>query len=124
MASTSPCSIEWITIPAPDMEAAKTFYADVFGFVFSAYSPTFVPFRARNVSGALDQSLSPSESGISFSVTVPSMEVAVVAIENSGGRMTKAPYSLGPNAGYCASFQDPNGNGLELYAKSLTDDET
>ena len=36
-----PCKIEWLIIPAPDLDAAKTFYERVFGFSFSKYSERF-----------------------------------------------------------------------------------
>jgi predicted enzyme related to lactoylglutathione lyase len=36
-----PCKIEWITIPAPDLESAKTFYAEAFGFSMSKFNHRF-----------------------------------------------------------------------------------
>jgi predicted enzyme related to lactoylglutathione lyase len=55
-----PCAIEWVVIPAPNLERAKVFY-------------------------------------------------------ENGGRVLRPRYALGPNAGFCARFEDPNGNAYELY---------
>jgi predicted enzyme related to lactoylglutathione lyase len=42
-------SIEWLVIPAPNLELAKSFYANVFRFEVSDYSDTFAVFKAGNI---------------------------------------------------------------------------
>ena len=116
MSTDSACRIEWITIPAPDLEAAKTFYLNCFGFTHEHYNERFVVFKAGNLSGGFDQDLKPSEVGVGFSVTVPSMNRSIELIVTNGGTVEREPYELGPNAGYCAKFRDPNSNVLELFS--------
>jgi predicted enzyme related to lactoylglutathione lyase len=111
-----PCPIEWILIPAPRLDETKRFYEEVFGFRFSEYSPTFHPFKAANISGALDGDLTPSAAGMSFSVTVPALDAAVGRARAHGATVRKEPYSLGPGAGFCAAILDPSGNGIEIYS--------
>lgn len=108
--------IEWIVIPAPDIRAAETFYREVFGFSISPYSATYLVFKAGNVSGALDQDLAPSTNSTSFSLTVTNIDETLALIREHGGDIVKEKYELGPGAGYCAKFRDPNGNTLELYS--------
>ncbi len=119
MSKDKACKIEWITIPAPDLEAAKAFYSSCFFFLLEHYSESFVVFKAGNLSGGLDRDLEPSSAGIGFSLTVASMSKAIDRITANGGTILRDPYELGPSAGYCAKFTDPNGNVLELYSPEL-----
>lgn len=112
------CSIEWLTIPAPNINKAKLFYQEVFGFQISDYSESFAVFRAANLSGGLDRDLIPSKNSISFSVTVNDIPGVLEKIERYGGEVIRSKYPLGSNLGYCARFSDPNGNILELYSEN------
>ena len=116
------CKIEWITLPAPDLDAAMKFYESVFGFAISQYSDSFWVFKAGNLSGGLDKNLCVNGHGIGFSITVNCIEDAIAAILRNGGEVTKTGYSLGSGAGFCAQFKDPNGNRLELYSEQLTNE--
>lgn len=118
------CPIEWLTIPAPDLEAAETFYAKVFGFSISAYSPSYKVFKAGNLSGGLDRDLAVAAGGIGFSVTVADMRQTLNLLGRYGGQLLKEPYSLGAGAGSCAMIADPNGNRLELYCASESGQES
>ena len=117
-----PCRIEWITIPAPDLESAKMFFGTVFGFSISEYSDRFWVFKAGNLSGGLDRDLTVNSHGIGFSITVSGLGRTLESVVEHGGRILKEPYSLGPGSGFCAQFADPNGNVLELYSQSLSED--
>lgn len=119
MTPKSICTIEWITIPAPNLELAKRFYSELFGFQLSPYNDRFVVFTAGNISGGLDQDLQASAHGIGFSITVNAMNETIGKLAEFSCEILREPYQLGPNAGYCARFKDPNGNVLELYADTL-----
>ena len=114
-----PCAIEWITIPAPNLEAAIAFYREVFGFTLEKFNERFWVFRAGNISGGLDLDLTVNGAGIGFSITVPDMNSAVRLIAEHGGTIAKQPYELAPGAGFSAKFTDPSGNLLELYAERM-----
>jgi predicted enzyme related to lactoylglutathione lyase len=109
-------TIDWLVIPAPDLDLAKSFYANVFHFDISDFSDTFATFKAGNISGGLDCELVPSKSSLSFSVTVDDIPEMLARIVRHGGKILRPQYELSPNLGYCARFEDPNGNELELYA--------
>lgn len=114
-----PCKIEWLIIPAPDLDAAKTFYERVFGFSVSKYSERFWVFKSGTLSGGLDADLIPNEKGIRFSITVSAIDKALEAIIREGGTIITPGCSLGAKAGFYAKFKDPNGNVLELYSEML-----
>lgn len=121
-APTSPstaCRVEWLTLPAPDLAAARTFYETVFGFVVTEWREGFWTFRAGNLGGGLDRDLPVARSGIGFSITVDAIEPTLAAIVAAGGEVVRPGESLGPGNGFFARFRDPNGNLLELYAKEL-----
>lgn len=119
MTKPTPCAIEWVLVPAEDIEAAREFFGQVFGFTFSEYSSSFVPFQAANISGALSADHSPNPSGAMFSITVPNLEEWIALIRKHGCEIIKEPYSLGPGSGYCAAFKDPNGNHMEIYSRLI-----
>ncbi|MBW6514992.1 MAG: VOC family protein [Candidatus Cloacimonetes bacterium] len=109
-------SIEWLVIPAPDIQKARIFYSNVFNFQLTEYNESFTLFKAGNISGALDSSLKPSINSLSFSITVDDILEVSDKILQYGGVIIKETYSLGGNLGVCAQFADPNGNILELYS--------
>lgn len=111
-----PCRIEWLTIPAPKLDAAKEFYENTFGFSVARYSDRFWTFNAGNISGGFDSDLAVNDGGIGFSITVSSISQTILKIQENGGTIVKGCFSLGQGAGYCARFYDPNGNLLELYS--------
>lgn len=113
------CKIEWLTIPAPDLDVAKRFYSACFCFTYEDYNDRYVIFKAGNISGGLDQDQIPSNVGIGFSITVPTMTKAVKQVIDNGGKILRQPYEIGPSAGFCTKFSDPNGNVLELYSSIM-----
>ena len=112
-----PCLIEWITVPAQNLDAAKLFYNRVFNFEITEYNDRFLVFKAGNISGGLDKDLEVNAKGIGFSITVTNITQTIQDIIENGGQIIEAAYSLGPGSGYCAKFTDPNGNVLELFSQ-------
>ena len=113
---SSPCCINWLVIPAPDIERARSFYERVFGFRFSSFSPTFLTFKAGNISGALNADRAVSEGGVVLSITVDDLEETLGAIAREGGVVVSGPVALGDEGERYAVFRDPNGNELEVHA--------
>ncbi|MBC8385529.1 MAG: VOC family protein [Candidatus Cloacimonetes bacterium] len=111
------CKIEWIEIPAPDLEKAKEFYSAIFGWKISEYSPDYLIFESGNMNGGMYKNRQPSDNGICFSITVQSIEETLNKIVKLGGQLVKEKYKIGKGLGFYASFSDPNGNVLELWAE-------
>lgn len=109
--------IEWISIPAPDIERAKEFYSTLFGWKITTYKPGFMVFDCANLHGGLDAKLKPCEQGIGFSITVENIPAKLAEIENAGGKTVHQMIPIGNGLGYFAAFSDPNGNKIELWSK-------
>ena len=111
------CKIEWIEIPAPDLEKAKEFYSEIFGWEISEYSSEYLIFKAGNINGGLNKNKKPCSDGIGFSITVADINETLKNIVKLGGEIVKEKYNLGNGLGFCACFKDPNGNVLELWSE-------
>jgi len=117
MSSCDACKIEWLVIPAPDLEKAKEFYSSVFGWEISEFSPDFWIFKSGTLSGGLSRGMEPAEEGVTFSITVDDILTALDRIETVGGIPVRGKYEIGGGFGFSAVFRDPNGNLLELWAE-------
>ncbi len=111
-----PCKIEWLEIPAPDLATAREFYASLFGWAIESYSPDYAVFRSGTLQGGLSRGLQPNGQGIGFSITVDDIEAMLARIVATGGNIIREKYHLGGDLGYCARFEDPNGNQIELWS--------
>jgi uncharacterized protein len=111
------CKIEWIEIPAPELQKAKHFYETVFGWKVSQFADDYLIFESGNMHGGFYKKLQVTQSGIRFSITVDSIEETMKVIEQTGGKQTIDKFLIGEGLGYCAGFSDPNGNTLELWAE-------
>ncbi len=111
------CKIEWITIPAPDLEKAGNFYSTMFGWEITEYSPDFWLFKSGSISGGLGKKMKPRDDGIGFSITVEDIQEVLRRIVSVGGSVAEEKYDIGDGFGFCASFKDPNGNSIELWSE-------
>jgi predicted enzyme related to lactoylglutathione lyase len=114
----TPCKIEWITIPSPELEKARDFYASVFGWSFQEYDPDFWVFQSGNLHGGMGRNMTPADGGIGFSITVEDIPSTLAEIASAGGTITKEKWAIGEGLGFCAEFRDPNGNKVELWSKT------
>lgn len=112
----SPCKVEWLEIPAPDLERAGAFYSTVFGWQISRFSSDYWVFQAGNLHGGLMKNRPVSDDGIRFSITVEEITAVLREIEAAGGEIIREKYNLGEELGFCALFKDPNGNRIELWS--------
>ena len=117
MSSCDACKIEWLVIPAPDLEKAKKFYSGVFSWEISELSPDFWLFKSGNLSGGLSQSTKPAPEGVTFSITVDDIPTVLGRIVEAGGVLIREKYEIGGGFGFSAVFRDPNGNLLELWSE-------
>jgi len=114
---SSPCKIEWLVIPAKDLKAAAEFYSKIFGWKISEFSPEFWLFDADSVHGGFDINLKPNKNGVRFSITVKNIEKILDHVLDSSGDILRGKYEIAKGFGFSASFYDPNGNIVELWAK-------
>ncbi|WP_062516853.1 VOC family protein [Demequina gelatinilytica] len=116
--------ITHIDIPVSDLEAAKGFYAALFGWQIAA-PPGFEDYpmwQAPNeISGG---GLAPRDEGFTQPrsyVEVDSIDAALALVAEHGGTVTMPKMEITPTS-WWAAFTDPDGNAIGLY-EGVTDIE-
>ena len=111
--------IEWLEIPAPDLEKAKIFYSTVFEWTMEEFTPDFCVFNLDGFHGGLNKNRKPitKPDGIIFSISVDDINATLANIVNHGGKIIEEKYEIGKDIGFAAMFSDPNGNHIELWSK-------
>lgn len=116
-------------IPADDLERAKKFYSEIFGWQLQDV-PGGHPYTLAMTS-ALDENQKPKEPGtinggmlqkfkedpvqtISITIDVDSIDESLKKIEAEGGKMIREKMPVG-DMGFVAYFQDPEGNVVGLW---------
>lgn len=108
--------IAHFAIHADDVERAKAFYAEVFGWRFEAWGPPdfyLIKTGEGGLHGALQRRREPVKgsgmTGYECTIAVDSVDAAITAIEGAGGTITSPPFKI-PSVGTVASFCDTEGN--------------
>lgn len=110
--------INYIEIPAKNIEATKTFFSEVFGWSFVDYGPDYCSFSAQGVDGGFFKSelVVSTKNGSPLIVLYSnSLEVIQKKIEQSGGKTIKPIFSF--PGGRRFHFSDPNGNEFAVWSE-------
>ena len=111
-------TIDYIELPASDMEATKAFFGGLLGWKFEDYGPDYIAFTDGRVDGGFYKSENRS------SVAAGSALVVIYATEleairdqavSLGGTITKDIFSF--PGGRRFHFEDPNGNELAVWSE-------
>lgn len=119
LGSTTHHRLDYIELGAPDLPAAKAFYADVFGWSFLDYGPAYAAIAGPDGSGelgGLDAGTTPSQGGplvLLYSDDLVATEAAIVA---AGGSITTPAYDF--PGGRRLGFADPVGNHLGVWTRA------
>jgi uncharacterized protein len=124
-------TLNYIQIPATDLDASAAFYEEVFGWRINRYpapGPTgdepqtgYVGFvdSSGQVGGEFVLDRPPSrEPGLLPSIHVDSIEEALTAVVERGGEVTKPRTAIVEGADWQAIFRDPAGNAFALYEET------
>jgi predicted enzyme related to lactoylglutathione lyase len=102
----------YVELPAADIAAAKTFYADVFGWGLVDYGPSY----ACTTTGTVDVGLQgdPDEASKAPLPVLPvtDIDAALAAVIKAGGRIVRPIFAF--PGGRRFQFLDPNGNELAI----------
>jgi len=110
-----PFNISHFSINADEVERARTFYENVFGWTFEAWGPPgfFLVNTGEGIHGALQQRHEPIQGtgirGYECTISVNDVDETVKLIEANGGTIKYAKTAI-PTVGYIASFFDTEGN--------------
>lgn len=110
-------SIDYIEIAAPDLAAARTFYAAAFGWEFNDYGPDYAGIRAPDGEGevaGLNPAGTPRPGGPLVLLFSADLDSSVEAVRDAGGEVTQGPYAF--PGGRRFHFRDPAGNELGVWA--------
>ncbi len=108
------CHIE---MPVGDLERAKRFYGDVFGWKFQdmpQMSYTLYETRPGGVGGGLWNPPPEVPRNVVNYIYVDEIETAVARVEQAGGRLVNPKMEV-PNSGWFALVADPDGNVFGLW---------
>jgi uncharacterized protein len=112
-----PC---WVDTDQSDVDAARDFYAGVFGWTFSDGVPTEAPgtYLIAALGGADVAAIGPAEGGAGAAwntyIAVEDAAAAAASVRGAGGTVTVEPADAGP-AGRLAGCTDPRGAHFRLW---------
>ena len=115
--------VNWIEIPAKDIERAKAFYGKILGVQFHdmAIGPTkyaLFPSDDRHNCGALAEGeyYSPGTSGpVIYLDGGKDLNAVLSKVKSAGGSVALEKTFLGDQAGYIGMFMDTEGNRIGLH---------
>ncbi len=110
--------INYIEIPAKNIEATKVFFSEVFGWSFVDYGPDYCSFAAQGVDGGFFKSdlVVSTKNGSPLIVLYANLlEASQDKIKKAGGEIVKPIFSF--PGGRRFHFSDPNGNEFAVWSE-------
>lgn len=110
-------SINYVELTVTDLEVARAFYHDAFGWEFNDYGPMYAGIRGAGESevGGLAVADEPRPAGGPFVILFSTdLDASSRAIEQAGGRIVEQPYEF--PGGRRLHFVDPSGNELGVWS--------
>lgn len=107
--------IDYIEFAVLDIEEAKSFYSEVFGWSFTDYGPDYTSFADGRLAGGFFSAESVTPGGplvVVYAVDLEALEKAVVA---SGGTIVKEIFEF--PGGRRFHFRDPSGYVLAVWSE-------
>lgn len=110
-------AIDYIEFTVGDMEEAKRFYREAFGWEFNDYGPEYAGIRKEG-GEAGGFRLAPEAPGGGPLVVLYSedLEASLVEVREAGGRIVTEPFTF--PGGRRFHFQDPSGNELAVWSEA------
>jgi predicted enzyme related to lactoylglutathione lyase len=104
--------INYIELPARDLGAARTFYAQVFGWELTDFGPSYASTTTGTVDLGLQGDMSEAATAALAVVLVDDIEAAQTAVTDAGGTICKPIFAF--PGGRRFQFLDPNGIELAI----------
>ena len=109
--------INYLEIPARDIEAAKAFFTEAFGWTFTDYGPEYTAFSNEGIDGGFYKSDLHSSTTTGSALIVfysTELEQTQSKIEKAGGSIIKPIFTF--PGGRRFHFNDPNGNEYAVWS--------
>jgi hypothetical protein len=110
--------INYVEIPAKDLEATKRFFGEAFGWTFVDYGPEYVAIENAGLDGGFFKSdkVATTDTGSVLVVLFSTdLEVTLEKVESSGGKIVKDIFPF--PGGRRFHFSDPNGNEYAVWSE-------
>jgi uncharacterized protein len=107
--------IAYLELPAQDIAASKTFYANLFGWSFEDWGPTYAAFSESGTEGGLNADPAERTAAPLAVIESTDLEATGQAILASGGKITLPIFSF--PGGRRFHFSDPAGNELAIMQR-------
>lgn len=107
--------IDYIEIPATDIQASKAFYEQVFGWKFTDYGPEYSSFDDGRMKGGLRKEETNSTGGVLIVMYAVDLENLQNAVTGVGGKITREIFSF--PGGRRFHFIDPGNNELAVWSE-------
>lgn len=109
--------IDYIELPAADLQKTREFYANVFGWSFQEYGPDYCAFGDGRMDGGFYRSQlrsTASEGSALVVMYADDLEATQRRIVDHGGAIAKQIFSF--PGGRRFHFTDPHGNELAVWS--------
>ena len=109
--------IDYIEMPARDLDKAKSFYAAMFGWKFDDYGPEYCSFNDGRIAGGFrqaDVAADASAGSVLIVFYTKTLEAAKDKVVDLGGTISTDIFSF--PGGRRFHFKDPNGNELAIWS--------
>ena len=104
--------INFIELPASDLDSARTFYSAVFGWELANYGPSYSCTTTGDTDLGLQGDMSEAPSAPLPVVLVDDIDAAQTAVVDAGGTISKPVFTF--PGGRRFHFLDPNGFELAI----------
>jgi predicted enzyme related to lactoylglutathione lyase len=111
-------TINYIELPARDMEATKSFFTELFGWTFTKYGPDYMDSPDGGIMVGFyhaDLKSRPDNGGALVTFFSENLEKTLVKIEASGGTIVKPLFSF--PGGRRFQFTEPSGNEFAVWSE-------
>ena len=106
--------IDYIEIPVADVQAAKKFYGEIFGWKFTDYGPDYASFNDGRLDGGLRKDSGGARGGPLVVFYEERLEDKEAQIRNSGGEVVVEIFDF--PGGRRFQFLDPDGNEFAVWS--------
>jgi uncharacterized protein len=116
MSAKAENQIDYVELPATDIEATKRFYAAAFGWKFEDYGPDYTSFFDGRLAGGFSTENAAPTQGLLLVIYANDLPAAQEKIKAAGGAIVKDIFSFPGGSRF--HFTDPNGNELAVWSEA------
>jgi predicted enzyme related to lactoylglutathione lyase len=107
--------IDYVEFHMTDVQDAKRFYSDVFGWTFQDYGDDYASFNCGNLTGGFAKADAVQRGGALIVLYAKDLSEIQQRITTAGGQIVREPYPF--PGGRRFHFTDPSGNELAVWSE-------